>query len=577
MARLIQKTGYIKGGAGGSKYLRYIATREGVEKNRDGEHGLFGPPLYVDLDAAQFFLKHQEGNVWTFIYSLRREDAERLGYNSAERWQHLLSQHQTDFANALGIPMKNLRWYAAYHDTDTHPHVHMMVWSDDPSYGYLTQEGVIALRSAMTNEIFKDEMYSLYEQKDISYKDLKAEAQKTMRELIHQMRNSICASPVIEQRMTELVMVLEKTKGKKQYGYLKKPAKEVVDAIVDELAQQPAVAQCYEVWNRVRDELEGYYKDKPREHLPLSQQKEFKVIKNMVIQEAENIRLGVHTFEDEKMEDEPEVEIPVMADYEPDRRSMWDVVYGSVDDSEEEQRPTLTKKLESLWLGGKPNVAHMLGKLYRDGRDVQQDFERAEYWFKVSAGEGNSDSEYMLGKMLLDYDRAKDGFEWLVRAANHGNTHAMYRVGKEFLSGEYLNKNPARAVQFWETAARKGNQYAQYNLGKLYLQGAEDVPPDKEEALRWLTLSAAQGNEYAQYFVEHINDEQSPSILLSATRLLHHMSRIFNTNSVIPANPQGLRIDSRRRRALQEKRIAMGHKPDDHEEYVPTQTWEQTM
>ena len=355
-------------------YMQYIATRPGVEKNKDGQHGLFGSSLHVDLDTALFFLDHQEGNVWTFIYSLRREDAERLGYNSAERWQHLLSQHQTDFANALGIPMKNLRWYAAYHDTDTHPHVHMMVWSDDPSYGYLTQEGVTALRSAMTNEIFKDEMYSLYEQKDISYKDLKAEAQKTMRELIHQMRNSICASPVIEQRMTELVMVLEKTKGKKQYGYLKKPAKEVVDAIVDELAQQPAVAQCYEVWNRVRDELEGYYKDKPREHLPLSQQKEFKVIKNMVIQEAENIRLGVHTFEDERMEDEPEVEIPVMADYEPDRRSMWDVVYGSVDDSEEEQRPTLAKKLESLWLGGKPNVAHMLGKLYRDGRDVQQDF-----------------------------------------------------------------------------------------------------------------------------------------------------------------------------------------------------------
>ena len=271
-------------------YMKYISTRPGVEKHR--EHGLFGSSLHVDLDTAMWFLQKNEGNVWTFIFSLRCEDAERLGYASAEKWQRLLSFHQMKFANTLGIDQENLRWYAAYHDADSHPHVHMMVWSDDPSQGYLTQEGVLSIRSMMTNEIFKDEMKHLYEQKDISYKELKAQVQKTMRELIAQMENSMCASPVIEQRMTELVMALGNANGKKQYGYLKKPAKEIVDAIVDELAKQPEVAQCYEAWNSLRDELESYYKDRPREHLPLSQQKEFKVIKNMVIQEAENIRLG---------------------------------------------------------------------------------------------------------------------------------------------------------------------------------------------------------------------------------------------------------------------------------------------
>ena len=64
------------------------------------------------------------------------------------------------------------------------------------------------------------------------------------------------------------------------------------------------LAECYEQWNQLRDELERYYKDSPREHLPLSRQKEFKAIKNMVIREAERLRLGTFTFEDTRMRDE---------------------------------------------------------------------------------------------------------------------------------------------------------------------------------------------------------------------------------------------------------------------------------
>ena len=161
------------------------------------------------------------------------------------------------------------------------------------------------MRSALTNSIFQDELYSLYQQKDISYKELTAHARASMRELVRKMENTICDSPAIEMLMLQLARELKNVSGKKVYGYLKKPLKAQVDAIVDELAKVPAVAECYEVWNTLRDELESYYKDKPRQRLPLSQQKEFKAIKNMVVREAENLWLSVVTFEDEGMQDEP--------------------------------------------------------------------------------------------------------------------------------------------------------------------------------------------------------------------------------------------------------------------------------
>ena len=165
------------------------------------------------------------------------------------------------------------------------------------------------MRSKLTNTIFRDEMIQIYERKDVAYKELIEAAQDTMRELIQKMEHQLCDNPVIEKQMRQLVQALETTTGKKQYGYLKKSLKALVDTIVDELARQPEVAKCYETWNQIRDELNECYGSRtPREHLPLSQQKEFRRIKNDIIREAENIRLGLPTFEDEKMQDEPEPE-----------------------------------------------------------------------------------------------------------------------------------------------------------------------------------------------------------------------------------------------------------------------------
>ena len=267
-------------------YLKYIATRPGAEKH--GAHGLFGREDNADLNAAMHDLTAHDGNVWTIIYSLHREDAERLGYNNAAAWRKLLVSQQNKFAEAFHIPASALHWYAAYHDADTHPHIHMMIWTDQETV--LKRDAVVKLRSAMTNSIFQAELENLYIRKDIAYKDVTEAAREVMRELVDRME-SVSAQPAsIQQKLLELALELRTTGGKKQYAYLKKPLKDKVDSIVDELEKLPEVAAYYSVWNGVRDTLEGYYKNRPRQHNPLSQQKEFRAIKNAIVQEAERLR-----------------------------------------------------------------------------------------------------------------------------------------------------------------------------------------------------------------------------------------------------------------------------------------------
>ena len=267
-------------------YLKYIATRPGAEKH--GAHGLFGREDNANLTAAMHDLTSHDGNVWTIIYSLHREDAERLGYNNAAAWRKLLISQQNKFSEAFHIPASALHWYAAYHDADTHPHIHMMIWTDQETV--LKRDAVVKLRSAMTNSIFQAELENLYIRKDAAYKDVSEAAREVMRELVDRME-SVSAQPAsIQQKLLELALELRTVSGKKQYGYLKKSLKDKVDEIVDELEKLPEVAAYYSVWNGLRDTLEGYYKNRPRQHNPLSQQKEFRAIKNAIIQEAERLR-----------------------------------------------------------------------------------------------------------------------------------------------------------------------------------------------------------------------------------------------------------------------------------------------
>ncbi len=309
MSKLIQKAGFLNPNHAG-RYMNYIATRDGVElldENADsiymryiatrpraekhGEHGLFGAEDAVDLEKTLGELKAHEGNVWTIIYSLRREDAARLGYDNAASWRALLRSKQADFAEAMQIPPSQLRWYAAFHDEGDHPHIHMMLWSDDPKYGFLRKDKLLHLQSILTNMIYADELKEVYVQKNIAYKDVTEAARETMRRIVDRLESVENPPESIRQKLLELALELRTVSGKKQYGYLKKPLKDKADSIVDELEKLPEVAEYYAIWNDLRDTLDGYYESKPRQHNPLSQQKEFRAIKNAIIQEAERLRL----------------------------------------------------------------------------------------------------------------------------------------------------------------------------------------------------------------------------------------------------------------------------------------------
>ena len=166
----------------------------------------------------------------------------------------------------------------------------MMLWSDDPKYGFLRKDKLLHLQSVLTNMIYADELKEVYVQKDIAYKDVTEAARAAMRRIIDQLESVENPPESIQKKLLELALELRTVSGKKQYGYLKKPLKDKVDSIVDELEKLPEVAAYYAVWNDLRDTLKGYYKSKPRQHNPLSQQKEFRAIKNAIIQEAERLR-----------------------------------------------------------------------------------------------------------------------------------------------------------------------------------------------------------------------------------------------------------------------------------------------
>ena len=556
-------------------YMKYIATRPRAE--RLGSHGLFGDKDGVELDKAMAELESYTGNVWTHIISLKREDAERLGYDNARAWRNLLRAHRNDIAAAMNIPPQDFRWYAAFHDEGDHPHVHMMAWSVKPGQAYLSQDGIRQIKSKLTNDIFQQEMLHLYEQKTVSRDQLVREVRQAMRELVQQMRTRICDHPEAERLMQELALQLETVKGKKSYGYLPKKQKALVDEIVDQMEQLPTVAECYEQWWQLQGQVEDFYSEKERHRPPLSRQKEFRQIKNAVIQEAETIRLGKITFEDETLDlrqgDEVDNGKDVSWDFRTLRMDVQDE-YSSL-----AERDDAVESMRELAENGDIHAQYFMGELYRDGPLLPPDWVMARYWFDKAAKQGYVAAQYALGKLYLSDDASVHdpelGIQWLEYAAYNGNHDASYRLGKEYLKGESVRRDTRKAMDHIYTSAQAGNLHAQYLLGKLLLQG-KAVERDKEAGIRWLSQAAEQGHSYAQCLLERQSASTAPEVFLAVTRLLHHMANIFQDNS-LPQSGTGLtHIDRKRRQELREKRLVHGHKEDDHEEQQYG-SWNMTM
>jgi len=526
-------------------YAKYIANRPRAE--RIGSHGLFGDEDYVNLDAAMEELKNHGGNVWTHILSLRREDAVRLGYDHADTWRDLLRSKRNELAAAMNIPVDHLRWYAAFHDEGHHPHAHMMAWSSDPKEGYLSEEGLRQIKSQMTNEIFQMELLHIYEDKSQTRDQLVTQARKELSQLARELTNSIGDSPRLEQKLMELAKQLP-DHGKKSYGYLPKAQKKLVDEIVDELTAFPVVRDCYRKWMELQHQVESYYKDVPMKEIPLSQQKEFRSVKNAIIHEAERIRLGRQSFEDSvsRLGDEAERSLPGSAQlqklWQKTQNDLFSLAY----------RQDAMDEIREYAETGDAYAQYCMGKIYREGKIVIPDAEIVKAWLKQAAAQDLSSAQYALADLLLSNDLTVQdhnaGWRWMGAAAENGNSAAQYRMGKDALR----NGDRESAADWFHRAADQGSQYAQYMLGKLYLQDGES-----EKAIEYFSMAASLGNTYAQYFLDRQDQLHHPSAMLAATRLFQSMANLFQDNARKQVAP-GLHIDQKRRRELMAKRQAVG-------------------
>ena len=514
-------------------FLDYVSHRPGVRS--DGDHGLWDKDGKVqNLSKTVEEVANHPGIVWTPVVSLRREDAERLGFTDVDSWRHLINSCSAEIARGYKIDPKNLRWYAALHEKEKHVHVHMMVFSSNPKEGYLTKQGIRDIKSAFATHIFEQDLLHTYERKTEYRNALGKSAQARMAELVTSMNSGSAVSERLEYLIGELAEKLSTTKGKKVYGYLPPRVKSVVDEIVDELAKDERVAAAYSLWQDMQNEVIRTYTDDLPERIPLSQQKEFKHVRNMVIRETLKLAEGTVTFEDEDMDDEPESTETVPPPtsgihriyeqterYRRAKKTLYD------EDTDLDEKRSAIEMLERLWDEGYTIAAHQLGKAYRDGLGV---------------------------------------------AADSGDQYARYTLGKVYLAGENAEKDVDTAVEYLKASAEQGNQYAQYTLGKLYLLGL-DVPPDREAAVYYLTQSAEQGNRYAQIFLDRLTDIRTPVFFAqsrASALIVHSLTPHFSAAQ--DSTHMGLHIDRKRRRELQEKRIAMGHKPDDHEDEKMNQT-----
>lgn len=476
-------------------YMQYISTRPRTEKH--GGHGLFSDGDAVDLDAALETLAAHDGNVYTFILSLRREDAARLGYDNAAAWQSVLKEHRGDVAEALKIPDDELHWYAAFHNESHHPHIHMMAYGDDPKAGYLNTVGIHKMRSALTNTIFKQEMLNLYKQKSVSRDELVQSARSAMAQLVGEMQTGVCDNSEIAVQVSVLAEQLKTETGKMQYGYLKPRLKTMVDEIVDTLERIPSVEQCYQYWLELRAAVQNYYTGDAPEYIPLSHQKEFKQIRNMVIREALNVANGVLTFEDTEepapVPDEllPETPLPtdtaeaddpppesgssdggVYVDWTDDYKAALEYLYGT-DEIEPDFTAALTL-METEAENGNALAMHDMAKMYAGGLGCEADAAVAHAWY---------------AKALSAFQACEAAKPW---------KYTEYRIGKLYAAGLGTEQDYALAAEWFSMAAAKRHKYAQYSLGGLYYRG-NGVARSYEQAFRLYAESAAQGFPYASY------------------------------------------------------------------------------
>ena len=278
----------------------------------------------IVLSNVQKEIAESKSNVWTHIISLKREDAERLGYNNAKAWMNLIRSQRNMIAENMKIAPENFRWYAAFHNEGHHPHIHMIAYSTKPNEAYLTEKGIENIKSNLAKVIFRQDLISIY-QKQTEHRDrLRAEARDIVEDLVSKINSEIYISTSIQHKLLELADRLSKTKGKKVYGYLKPDVKAIVDSIVEELANDSRINKLYDLWYEQKENTIRTYTDEMPDRIPLAKNKEFKSIKNAIIKEALKLNLTEDVVEKSENSDNESVTKPFEYEENTSAESVFD-------------------------------------------------------------------------------------------------------------------------------------------------------------------------------------------------------------------------------------------------------------
>lgn len=484
-------------------FVGYMAMRPGVEKR--GSHGLFNEkdePIILN-QAANEIAEHK-GNVWSHVVSLRREDAVRLGYDNSDAWRELVKRHISDIAKAQNIPLCNLKWYAAYHDTTHHPHIHLLVYSTNPKQGFLTKAGIDKIRSAFANDIFHDDLQSIYQEQTVSRDELKAVSKNEFESIVNMIASNDHTDPQLGELIRKLYIQLQNVKGKKVYGYLPKEIKETVNKIFSELAKDENIRQLYDKWCSLERLKCKTYTQKEKELPSLTDNKVFQPVRNMIIRTVLNMKpFDVNTEiegsepNDEYIDNTPQNVLPLFDEAEP------------LEEKETDESAAAIK----YYIKWNDQYKKACKLIY--GKDAKlNDFKKAEQILLSESQRGNVLAVYDLGKLystdklgerneemsIAKYTQALQGFLQIEPNSKKIKPYIQYRIGKMFCYGLGTEQDYEKAFEWFERSAKQKNKFAQFSLANLYYYG-NGVEKDLSQAFLWYQRSSSQGQPYAAYYI----------------------------------------------------------------------------
>ena len=484
-------------------FVGYMAMRPGVEKR--GSHGLFNEkdePIILN-QAANEIAEHK-GNVWSHVVSLRREDAVRLGFDNSDAWRELVKRHISDIAKAQNIPLCNLKWYAAYHDTTHHPHIHLLVYSTNPKQGFLTKAGIDKVRSVFANDIFHDDLQSIYQEQTVSRDELKAVSKNEFESIVNMIASNDHTDPQLEELIRKLYIQLQNVKGKKVYGYLPMEIKETVNKIFSELAKDENIQQLYEKWCGLERLKYKTYTQKETELPKLADNKVFQPVRNMIIRTVLNMKPFDANTEiegsepnDEYFDNTPQNMSPLFDEAEPLAETETDESAAAI-------------KYYIKWNDQYKKACKLIY-----GKDAKlNDFKKAGQLLLSESQRGNVLADYDLGKLystdklgerneemsVAKYTRALQGFLRIEPNSKKLKPYVQYRIGKMFCYGLGTEQDYQKAFEWFERSAKQKNKFAQFSLANLYYYG-NGVEKDLSQAFLWYQKSSAQGQPYASYAV----------------------------------------------------------------------------